>query len=203
MRSGFCAVGQDHLTHDRCRLDGCSCPHHVVEAELDARAATAKDESETPSLEDAVEVFVLAAEQVNRAALELARDPKPDDVLRRLHRLRAGLKHAQSVEAGLVRSAYLNGEHGNVQVDGLPPAKVTRGRDRTKWDERGVAQAVLDVHMAELGGVAPADPWTVVEWLLAVYGVQYVRVTPLREMGLEPEAFCDSVPGKISVQFIE
>lgn len=117
-----------------------------------------------------------------------------------LDRLREITTRLAQIDALIVRHIYVTGEHGDTDIDGIGRVKVTRSRDRTKWDERGVAQAVIDKQMEARGGEMPNDPWEVAEWLLQVYGVNYCRVTPLRALGLEPDDYCDSTPGKPTVQ---
>jgi len=123
----------------------------------------------------------------------------PEHWLIVLRDLRRVIEQLRTLDAGLVRHIYLTAEHGKQVIDGIGEVWVARSKDRKKWDERGVAQAVLDHRMNERGGEIPNDPWEIAEWLLDVLAVSYVRVTPLRSMGLEPDAFCETVTGKPSV----
>jgi len=122
-----------------------------------------------------------------------------EDTIRLLDRLRSITHRLGQIDANLVKHAYVTGEHGEQILDGIGKVSVHRSRDRTKWDERGVAQAVIDKQMEKRGGEMPSEPWEVISWVLEVFGISYCRVTPLRAMGLDPEAFCDSSPGKPTV----
>lgn len=195
MRSGHCGNGD--AGHERCRMAGCSCPSH--DSDLLEKAATLTQPVLPDSVAAAVEVFVLAAEQLSIAAREPG---TAEDALRLLHRLRVGITAAQEVDASLVTHVYLHGEHGDVRLDGIPAAKVQRARDRKAWEHRGLAQAVMDAQMDKRAGEPPSDPWEPIEWLLDAAGLSYWRVTQLRALGIDPEAFCTSEPGKVSVQFI-
>lgn len=123
----------------------------------------------------------------------------PEESIRLLAWLRIITHRLGQIDANLVRHVYVTGEHGDLEVQGVGRVKVQRSRDRRAWDERGVAQAVIDKRMEARGGVMPNEPWEVCEWLLEVMGVGYVRVTPLRAMGLNPKDFCEDTPGKPTV----
>lgn len=234
MRSGFCSLlscskNQRGATHDRCRMESCSCTWHDEDVKVKAAALTdetplvvmTKDPDATtalvaaamkmgrggePPASDLLEAIMavsIAAEHLTRAATDL---PDAEQSLRLLHLLRKAIDHARDVDAALVQHIYLAGEHGDVRVEGLPPAKVQRARDRKNWDERGAVFAYLerrlDEHTFEHDGEYP-DPSTVASWVLEVVGVSYCRVTPLRDRGLDPADFCDETPGRISVQFAD
>lgn len=121
------------------------------------------------------------------------------EATRLLRDLRDALVIAGSLDHALVRHIYLTGEHGKQVVEGVGQVQISRGRDRRKWDERGVVQAVLDARMTERGGEMPNEPWEVAEWLLEVLGVGYCRVTPLRAMGIDPANYCEDTPGNLQV----
>lgn len=151
------------------------------------------------TLTQAVELFAAAADRLSETAHRELMGTSWTDAVHLLDRLRAAGRTGAQVDAALVRHIYLTGEHGKRVIDGIGEINVARSRDRTKWDERGVARAVIDARMADSVGELP-DPWDVAEWLLEVYGVSYCRVTPLRALGIEPKAFCEDEPGKPTVQ---
>lgn len=124
-----------------------------------------------------------------------------EDALRMLHRLREATTALAEIDAVLSRHIYLSGEHGDVRLDGLPAARVVRGRDRKNWDGRGAAFAYVDRQLASSDGEVP-DPAAVVAWVLEVVGVGYCRTTALKAAGLDPESYCDSAPGKVRVEFV-
>ena len=104
------------------------------------------------------------------------------------------------VDTSLVRHVYLNGEHGKQLIDGVGQVQVSRSRDRREWDGPAVARAVIDAKMQDSDGTMP-DPMDVAEWLLAVFPADRVRVTPLRELGIDPveHDMCVDTPGRPAV----
>lgn len=218
-RSGFCPT-DDALPwqHDAChgghartptKADPrtwvpccCSCHQPAPAEEEPVPAPTTPappPELDNLTLEQAINLFTAAADRLSETTTKALMGTSWQDTIRLLSRLRAAGRTAGQVDAVLVKHIYLTGEHGDQVVDGVGRVGIGRSRERTHWDERGVARAVIDAHMADTTGEAP-DPWAVAEWLLEVYGVNYVRVTPLRGLGLEPKAFCDETPGKPTVQ---
>lgn len=233
MRSGFCSRDQDHLTHDRCRLDGCSCPKHDADVLAKAAALTERPDiaqcsmcgstNKTESanglpcagpwhgptffdrfiqdgmLTNMVERAVWLSEQISEAATAL---PEAEQSLRILHRLREATRTLAQVDAALVTHLYLAGEHGDVTVEGLPPVKVVRRKDRKNWDSRGAVFDYLRTRVAQADGEYP-DPTAVAEWVLELVGVSYCRTTALKAAGLQPQDYCTETPGSLSVTFVE
>lgn len=199
MRSGHCSNGD--TGHARCRMASCSCPQH--DADTLARSAAL---TETPTVEASELDPVAILNTLSEAAADLSEAVTavldPEAALLILHRLRGILATLGQVDAHLVTTAYLYGEHGDVRVEGLPPAKVTRGRERKAWDSRGAAFAYVDRKIRAAGGVTP-DPSEVAAWVLDVIGASYCKVTPLRDVGLDPTDFCTESPGRLGVQFLE
>jgi hypothetical protein len=218
-RSGFCsAQGHHDWQHAACRGGHsrtptkadprewvpCACPRHREPEEHPVTAETFDASllpDPGPPMPVAAELVALAADRLSTAATGVIESLDWEDCVRLLDTLRDAVRTIQQVDSLLVRQAYLKGPHGKnaAEVDGIGLVSISRSKDRKNWDERGVAQAVIDARMADTTGEAP-DPWTVAEWLLEVYGINYVRVTPLRALGLEPEAFCEEITGKPTVQ---
>lgn len=216
-RSGFCLT-DDALPwqHAACQRQGgghrrtptkadprdwvpCCCSCHR-EPEEPLMPDTVPDQLAPTTFPVAVELVALAAERLSTAAAGAIEPLDWEAAIRLLDVLRDAANTIGQVDALLVRQAYLRGPHGKnaAELEGIGLVSIGRSQDRKNWDERGVARAVIDARMADTTGEAP-DPWQVAEWLLEVYGVQYVRVTPLRALGLEPAAFCEEIPGKPTV----
>lgn len=161
---------------------------------------TAAPDLDSLTLAQTVDLLRAAADKVNEAAANAGvTGLEWTEALRLLDQLREATRTTGYVDAALVKHIYLTGEHGRVEVPGLGVVDISRARDRRSWDARSLARAVIDHHMGESDGTAP-DPWDVAEWLLEVIAADRCRVTPLRAMGLEPQAFCQDTPGSIGVQ---
>jgi hypothetical protein len=153
-----------------------------------------------PPLPIALTLLQLATQRLSEAAVDNIEPLDWEDAIRLLDQLRTAVATLQEIDSLLVRQIYLRGPHGKnaAELDGIGPVSIGRTADRKNWDERGVARAVIDARMADTTG-EPPDPWDVAEWLLEVYGVSYCRLTPLRGLGIEPEAFCDTTTGNPTV----
>lgn len=155
------------------------------------------------SPDDAMDLLAAALAKV----LEAAAGPTgiagmdAEAALRYLRRLRDCTADLGRLDNDLERHVYLIGRHGKQVLDGVGGVSVYRTDARERWDERGVAQAVVDVRMGERGGEIPDDPWEVAEWLLEVFGIGYVRKTALRSLGIPREPFYSSEVGRPKVQF--
>lgn len=123
-----------------------------------------------------------------------------DHALELLADLRATMdQHLRPIESSLVRHVYLTGPHGTTEVEGHGIVEIRRTPDRKRWDERSAVYAALDTFMARRDGEVP-DPADVVDMVLELVGVQYLRTTALRAYGLRPGDFCEETPGKPSVR---
>lgn len=88
--------------------------------------------------------------------------------------------------------------YGASEVAGLGAVEVRRARDRKAWDW----PALLDAMWPKLAERAEGDMGAMVTDLLNVIGLtgsKGPRVTPLRELGLDPDEFCESAPGRLTV----
>lgn len=99
-------------------------------------------------------------------------------------------------------------------IDGVGHVEVKHGVDRKEWDRQGLIRAVLDSRRAPdptTGEMVGSDSGRAVigdEFLscsqdlarvLDVWNLGAPRVTALRERGIDPDEFCTSSPGKVSV----
>ncbi len=99
------------------------------------------------------------------------------------------------------------------EVDGVGRLEVRRGRDRKTWDRRDLLRRVLDSRMPPSpdgevdptdDGQAEVDGETVsvsqdLGRVMHVWNLGAPRVTALRARGIDPDEFCESTPGKLSV----
>lgn len=174
-----------------------------IRAEVDAWQQKNTADLAGLTLEQAVELALAAAQTLSESAVDVQVDPLPwQDALDLLRTVRRAKWLLDTVDSRLVKHAYLHGEHGKRLIDGIGEVWVGRGRSKEHWDERGVAQAVIDAKMADFEGAEEGrlpDPWDVAEWLLEVLGVGYVRKTALDTLGIPREPFYTSEPGTLKV----
>lgn len=100
-----------------------------------------------------------------------------------------------------------------VEIEGVGHVEIKRATDRKEWDRHQLVRAVLDSRLpitddGELDsrdtGEAEVDGETVscspdLAKVLSVWNLGAPRVTVLRGRGIDPDEFCASSPGKLSV----
>lgn len=145
-------------------------------------------------LHEAVALFVTAAHHLNVALRGRVDNLTWRDSLDLLDGIRAAVREAQAIDASLTRHIYVTGPHGTQEVDGIGAVEITRGSKRTRWDERSALYAVLDTWMEDRGGEIP-EPAEVVDKVLEIAGIQYLRVNALRAHRLRPDDYCHTEPG--------
>lgn len=95
-----------------------------------------------------------------------------------------------------------------VEIDGLGVLERKKATDRRQWDSERllgiVARIALD---PDATGEIPADPIEVLDRLteaitkaMPITGSLGWRVTALREMGLDPDDYCEATPGRVGLQ---
>ena len=171
-------------------------------------------EPSRPPLANAVLVLLARAAWINKQAASSATGGGIDalsweEATRVLADLREAMTTLSQIDAALVRHLYLTGPHGDIEVEGVGVVKVYRTNDRKDWDhdewkqdvraaileERAIAGSVVDTASGEV-----IDLYDLLEQVQNVHGAQAPKVTALRALGLNPEAYCDERPGKPSVQ---
>lgn len=143
-----------------------------------------------------------AVDRVNRAALGSEALPW-SDLAALLADLRDARKDAQAVETNLeVRTAKAMATHGlkAEELDGVGQVEWRRGSNYKTWQSEDLASAVIDRHLAERADGELPTPWEVRDWILAAAAPGYWRTTVLRALGLDPDDYSVSTPGKLSVQ---
>lgn len=164
-------------------------------------AADARRIFDPEALAAAVHQLAAAADAVNVAALG-SEDLPWTDLAAFLDTIREARKMVQAVESNLeVRTAKAMGaaEVKRSELDGVGFVEWHRGRSRKTWAHDAVARDVVDTHMRLLEGEV-VDPWTIRDWLLEAAHVDYWRTTALKALGLDPEDYSTSIPGKLSVE---
>lgn len=154
------------------------------------------DPLEGLTIAQAVELVQAAVDRLSVAMAGGAVTQLPaDEAVRVLAALRAATDDARALDTSLVNHIYLRAEHGKKVVDGVGEVWVSRTRSGDRWDERGALHAVVAKKMEARGGEVPDDPMEVLEWVLEVAGIGYLRKTALRTLGVPVDAYYDSVPG--------
>lgn len=152
-------------------------------------------------VEQALDLLLAAADVLQHAAAGTGTTGlDPEETLHRLRQMQRLDFLLGTVRSELTRHAYQTGRRGKRLIEGLGMVDVHRSDSRRRWDERGVAQAVIDVKMAEEhpDGTMP-PPWEVVSWLLEAGAMDRFRTTVLRAWGLDPDEFSEYVKGKPAV----
>lgn len=173
----------------------------MVEAEPPPREPVFFTLPEPGSLEEATTVLLTTAEALNATGTAAIDATDWQDAVRILHRLREATDHIGAVTALLTRHIYLTGEHGDQDIEGVGRVKIIRGRDRTQWEPREAVFAYIDARMIATEGEVP-DPMVVADWVMDVLPATSstsCKVTALKNMGLDPKAFCEDSPGSIRV----
>lgn len=164
-------------------------------------AADARRTFDPERLAAAVHQLQVAADAVNTAALG-SEDLPWTDLAAFLDTIRETRKTIQAVEANMeVRTARAMGaaDVKASEVEGVGFVEWHRGRDRKAWAHDAVARDVLAARMAEVGGEV-VDPHTVRDWLFDAAHVDYWRTRALRALGLDPQDYSTTTPGKLSVE---
>lgn len=130
-----------------------------------------------------------------------------EDALHALDGLRLAVETLAQIDAALVRHLYLRAPHGDVEVDGIGVVNISRSNDRKAWLHDDWKQDVRG-HLLEQREVPPelydveGNEYDVLDLLAAaqnVHGATDPKVTQLRALGLDPAAYCKTVPGKPTV----
>ena len=217
--SGFCNPTHDHASHDRCprhmpRGSGpragtpCACPCHTppepdaANTTPDAAPPTVND-AETRLHTDLIDEALLNLEDAIRGLnVALLGMPSLDfdtaaEMLAREDTARAAL--AVIHESMTLHTWKARGDrYGDVVHPTLGTIGVRRGKNRKEWQHDALAGAVVDAHMDATGGELP-DPDTVRTWITDAAGISYWKVTALKELGIEVEDYCATLPGKPGV----
>lgn len=152
-------------------------------------------------LEAAVAVTEKAAELVSVHAKGQIDDLPWQEAAALLKQLRSATFTLNAIDASLTRHIYLTAKHGTIEVDGLGVMDVHRSTSRKHWADRTGVHDYVSRKIEETGGELP-DPSAVVDWVLEVAGINYLRVTALRSVKLDTEDYCVSEPGKPTVKFL-
>lgn len=94
-----------------------------------------------------------------------------------------------------------------VEIDGLPVLERRRGADRRAWDWDTLLPLLIRLYVDPDGTGEMPDAVEVIdrmrELIVDVIGVtpsKGPKVTPLKEMGIDPDEYAESKPGRQTVQ---
>lgn len=173
-----------------------------VQAALAGRDARAGFNPE--SLAESIRMARYVAEDLDQAAMGLSELPWTD-AASMLADLRTARETVQRIERALeVQTARSMLAAGVKQqpLDGVGVVEWHRGRERKQWDHEAAAGDVLDALLASDPDGVPPTPWEVRDALLGAGHVDYWRVKALKDRGLDPDDYCVSLPGRVSVQIV-
>jgi hypothetical protein len=97
---------------------------------------------------------------------------------------------------GIVRENHLDREG---EVPGIGGFKVRSGAIRKDWDHHALAVAVADIEIEKASG--QADPYELINALLAACAPSYWRVTKLKELEIPIDEYVTTTYGRSTVQF--
>lgn len=149
-----------------------------------------------------VKVVLAAAQELDQDAHGTIPALPWKTALDALATLREATRILGTIDASLVRHLYLTAPHGQTEIEGHGVIEVRRTQNRTKWDDRSGVHAYVShkIDETQKDGEFP-PPWDVVDWVLEVAGVGYLRTTALRAAHLTPSDFCREEPGTPTVVF--
>lgn len=130
-------------------------------------------------------------------------------LVHRIQRARAALGLAEDLLADFLLDTAGTGLHEH--VDGVPPFEVRVGRDRKEWQHDAVVRDLVPA-VTEALGIAGAvntdgeriEPAAAVRDVIESFRESSSdgwKVTGLRKFGLDPEDYCKSSRGRVSVNF--
>ncbi len=188
--SGFCNPSNPSNpadSHQRCHGsngdDPCVCACHIRTGFLDATLALRAD-----------------ADDLNEADLD---GLSWETAVETLHHLRLTRQTLSAIEDALTR--HIAGEwrkhkiRDRQEVEGIGSIEVRRSKDRKAWEHDRLGSAVIDANLAATEGELP-DPFTISRWVLDAAAPSYWRTGVLKKLGLDPDEYCESIPGRTSVQ---
>lgn len=142
-----------------------------------------------------------AAAGMNCAALRM-KESTWEESAALLARLRQARKRLQEVENGFERyiAEVWTDQHirDPQEVPGVGLVKVRKTADRKSWQHEEITKVLLETWIAEHGGEIP-DAWTTRDLLLDVGRFDYWRVRKLRALKINPDDYCEVIPGRSTV----
>ena len=98
-----------------------------------------------------------------------------------------------------------------IELDGLPVLERRQGTDRKQWDHDRLVPVVVRKALDPDGaGEFPADPFEVMDRVVGMLTKVYPftpstnpRVTELRALDIDPDEWCETRPGRQSIQIHE
>lgn len=85
-----------------------------------------------------------------------------------------------------------------VEVPDAGLVDVRRSAVRKQWNHENVARDIIGVLATSNHGVMP-DGFTVRDAIMQAVGVSYWRTNVLKDMGLDPDDYCQRTPGTLKV----
>lgn len=138
----------------------------------------------------------VAADDLNEALVDF--DDDWQHAVLMLHSLRLARQTLQVCEAAIEKAITSSAPREPQEIPGVGTMQVRKGSTRKAWDHDGLAKAVISTRLAATGEVP--DPFEVRDWITEAASFSYWRVGILRELGIDASDYCESTPGRATVQ---
>jgi len=156
-----------------------------------------------------VDALTLAITQADTQRAELAHNGDWESLAHGLIRLRTVAEQLRYLVRCVEDDVAELMPEKRVEVPGLPVFERRKGTDRKSWDSEALLSRVVRVALTDpTTGEVESDPAVVREQLVSVLsavvpftGSLGWRVRALRDLGIDPDEWCETSPGRVTVQF--
>lgn len=141
-------------------------------------------------------------------AILVHEDGPPDDLAEQakaLDLVREARRRLSDVERVLENAVADSMQGKTEEVHEVGVLEKRGGKKRKSWDHEGVASRVVSEIRVdkETGEVRDPSPQEVANALVEAAGINYWKVSSLRDLGIEPSEYCEESPGRVTVQILK
>lgn len=91
-----------------------------------------------------------------------------------------------------------------VVIENVGAFERRKAKDRKAWDHKAIARELVRVANDEridklTGEVRMSEGDAVAHTIISCAGISYWKITDLKGRGIDPDEFCESTPGRVSV----
>lgn len=132
-----------------------------------------------------------------------------EQAIHALSALRQSVETIRQIDAALTRHLYMCAPHGDIEVEGIGMVGIRRANDRKEWSHEDWKKDVRGAALEKTGATdevftADGESFNLAELLILVqdvHGATAPKVTALKKLGLDPQAYCEERPGQPQVVF--